>query len=51
MPEKTCIVYNDSVLVFDGNIKPSDNMNCVYEEGIDEVVDSILVHTIYVKEN
>lgn len=49
--EKTCIVYNDSVLTFDGNIKPSNNQNCVIEQGIDEVVDSVLVHTIYVKEN
>ena len=49
--EKTCIVYNNSVLTFDGNIKLSDIQNCSIEQGTDEVVDSILVHTIYVKEN
>lgn len=49
--EKTCIVYNDSVLTFDGNIKPSDNQNCVIEQGIDEVVDMTLVHTYYINKN
>ena len=47
---KTCYLFENGTLVFDGYVKPED-VNCLeVEEGIVEVVDNNVVHTFYVKE-
>lgn len=47
--EKTCFVIDENtVILLDGYVKPQGIVCENFEEGIEEVVDSVNVHTFYI---